>query len=134
MNDAVERARSLIGTRFRAQGRNPNFGLDCLGLALIVYGIDGGAVRRDYRLSGNHRRELMAGLSGPFRRVPRTRARPGDLMLIQIASNQCHLAVRTGDGFVHADARRGLVVETPGEPEWRIAATYRKRSRTRGKN
>jgi cell wall-associated NlpC family hydrolase len=134
MNDAVERARSLIGTRFRAQGRDPRYGLDCLGLAMIAYRIDGANVRRDYRLSGDYRRELMAGLGAAFRRVPRSRAGPGDLMLIEVAADQCHLAVRTSDGFVHADARRGLVVETPGEPEWRVAAIYRKRSRQRGKN
>ena len=46
-NDAVDRARSLIGTRFRAQGRDPQFGLDCLGLAMIAYEVGEDAVRRD---------------------------------------------------------------------------------------
>ena len=125
-NDAVDRARRLIGTRFRAQGRDPQYGLDCLGLAMIAYGVGEDDARRDYRLSGDHRRELMAGLADGFRRVKRGAARAGDMMLVEVSSRQLHLAVRTETGFVHADARRG-VVETPGEPEWPVVATYRKR-------
>ncbi|MBA2334702.1 MAG: peptidoglycan endopeptidase [Blastocatellia bacterium] len=127
-NDAVDRARSLIGTRFRAQGRDPQLGLDCLGLAMIAHCIDGAKIRRDYRLSGDHRRELMAGLASGFRRVPPSQQRAGDLMLIRVATDQYHLAVRTPAGFVHADARRG-VVETPGPPAWSVVATYRRRVR-----
>ena len=125
-NDAVDRARSLIGTRFRAQGRDPNFGLDCIGLAMIAYGIGEDQVRCDYRLSGDHRCELTAGLAGGFRRVARSSTRAGDLMLLEVALRRVHLAVRTATGFVHADVRRG-VVETPGEPEWPVVATFRKR-------
>lgn len=130
--DAVERARSLLGTRFRAQGRDPRLGLDCLGLAMIAYRIDGRVVRRDYRLGDNHKRELMAGLAGGFRRVPPSAARPGDLMLARVAASRFHLAILTDAGFVHADARRG-VVETPGAPAWPVVATYRRRVRPRGK-
>lgn len=125
-NDAVDRARGLVGTRFRAQGRDPQFGLDCLGLVLVAYGIGANAVRRDYRLSGDHRGELMAGLAGVFRRVARGALRAGDLMLVEVSMRQVHLMVRTEEGFVHADARRG-VVETPGAPEWPVVAVYRKR-------
>ena len=132
--DVVERARSLVGTRFRAQGRDPRLGLDCLGLAMIAYCIDGAKIRRDYRLSGDHRRELMVGLVGKFRRVAPSQRRAGDLMLMRVAADQYHLAIRTHAGFVHADARRG-VVETPGAPEWQVVATYRKRVRAaRGKS
>ena len=127
-DDAVKRALSLLGTRFRAQGRDPQIGLDCLGLAMFAYRIDGETIRRDYRLSGDHRRELMAGLASGFRRVPPSRERAGDLMLIKVAADQNHLAIRTPAGFVHADARRG-VVETPGAPEWPVVATYRQRVR-----
>ena len=124
-NDAVDRARSLIGTRFRAQGRDPRFGIDCLGLVIIAYAISEDDVRRDYRLSGDHRGELMAGLAAKFRRVALGAARAGHLMLHEVAPRRVHLAVRTATGIVHADARRG-VVETPGEPEWPVVATFRK--------
>ncbi len=127
-NEVVDRARSLIGTRFRAQGRDPALGLDCLGLAIAAYGADSSAIRSNYRLGGDHRRELMAGLAAGFRRIARTRARYGDLLLMRIAERQYHLAVRTDVGFVHADVRRG-VVETPGTPPWPMVAVYRKRVR-----
>ena len=131
---AVERALSLLGTRFRAQGRDPRFGLDCLGLAMIAHRIDETMVRHDYRLRGDHRRELMAGLVRGFRRVPPSQRRAGDLILIRVANDQYHLALRTPAGFVHADARRG-VVETPGAPPWPVVATYRRRVRVaRGSN
>ena len=129
-NQAVERARRLLGTRFRAQGRDPLLGLDCLGLAMIAFDIDGATIRRDYRLGGDHSRELIAGLAGQFRRVARSQQRAGDLMLIRVTAEQYHLAIRTPAGFIHADARRG-VVETPGEPHWPVKAIFRKRMRGR---
>ena len=127
-NDVVDRARSLVGTRFRAQGRDPRTGVDCLGLAMFAHRVDADDVRRDYRLSGDHRRELMERLATILRRVARTRIRSGDLMLVRITKRQFHLAVRTERGFVHADGRRG-VVEAPGMPEWPVIAAYRKRVR-----
>ncbi len=130
-NDVVDRARGLIGTRFRAQGREAELGLDCLGLTMLAYGVEANAARRDYRLSGDHKRELMAGLAVGFRRVARAQARAGDLLLIRIADRQYHLAVRTEAGFFHADVRRG-VVETPGAPPWPVIAVYRKRVRGNG--
>lgn len=127
-NEVVDRARSLIGTRFRAQGREPLSGVDCLGLAMLAYEVDAGAIRRDYRLGGDHRRELMEGLAHGFRRVAKSRTLAGDLMLLQISNDQFHLAIGTGAGFVHADARRE-VVETPGLPAWPVVAVFRKRVR-----
>jgi cell wall-associated NlpC family hydrolase len=78
--DYLARARALVGCRFRAQGRNPELGLDCVGLALTVYEI-ADAFRRDYRLRGDHQEELKAALSADFRRVPAPQQRPGDLLL-----------------------------------------------------
>jgi lipoprotein Spr len=46
---------------------------------------------------------------------------------MEVAREQLHLAVRTDIGFVHAHARIGRVVETPGLPEWPLLAVYRKR-------
>ena len=128
-NAAVDQARRLIGIRFRAQGRDPVLGLDCLGLAIAAYRIEDSGIRRDYRLSGHHRAELVAGLSRYFRRIARSRRRPGDLMLIFIGERHWHLGIVTETGFIHADTRRGRVVETPGEPPWRIAALFRMRVR-----
>lgn len=129
--DHAERARQLVGTRFRPQGRSSELGLDCIGLVMAVFAIPPALVRRDYRLRGDHRHEIMTGLAPWFRRVPRPRRRPGDVLLFQVASSQMHLAVQTGDGMVHADALRGKVVESGAIPLWPLVAVFRLRARPR---
>lgn len=130
--EAVALARSLVGSRFRPQGRNPQAGLDCVGLVLAVYGIAAGPVRRDYRLRGDHRHEIERELALHFTRR-RIACAPGDLMLCAVAADQFHLAIECGGSFVHADAGLGRVVETPGAPTWPVVATYRRRRRPAGK-
>lgn len=130
--DHAERARTLVGARFRPQGRDPELGLDCIGLILCVFGLPADGVRRDYRLRGEHRREIVRGLSGPFRRVAAKIRRPGDVLLLEVARDQSHLGILTANGFVHADARLGSVVETPGSPPWPIVAVFRRRLRGQG--
>lgn len=125
----AERARMLVGTRFRAQGRDRTTGLDCAGLAITAFGLPPGQYRRDYRLRGEHRRELESALMRDFRRVARTKRKAGDVLLLGVAADQLHLAIKTCAGFVHADAKLGRVVETPGEPKWATLAVYRRRSR-----
>jgi cell wall-associated NlpC family hydrolase len=124
--DFAGRARALVGTPFRLQGRGTG-GLDCVGLALDVFGIPG--ARRNYRMRGNHAGEVCGFLGRDFRRVPPSRLRPGDLILMQVADDQLHIAVRTEAGFVHAHAGLRRVVETPGLPQWPLLGIYRRRRR-----
>lgn len=132
--DYARRARALAGTRFRPQGRAPELGLDCIGLILSVFELPTEKVRRDYRLRGDHRREMLSALAKYFRRVPPRQRQIGDVLLLQVAPEQLHLAILTDSGFVHADARCGKVVETPGLPPWPLAAAFRRRVRSRGSN
>jgi hypothetical protein len=124
--DYGERARALVATPFRLQGRGTG-GLDCIGVALTTFDLPSGGTRRDYRLRGRYEGELREVLSMHFRRVPRTQLRSGDLLLMRVASDQLHLGVRTAAGFVHAHAGLRRVVETPGLPEWPVLGVYRKR-------
>lgn len=126
--DYAERARALVGTRFRPQGRCEH-GLDCVGVVLATFQIDGRAVRANYSLRGEHRREVEGGLREHFRRVPVRRSRPGDVLVMSAGSQQIHLGIRTTVGFVHAHAGIRRVVETPGMPEWPVVAAYRRRAR-----
>ena len=66
--DYEARALALVGTRFRPQGRSAD-ALDCLGLMLKVYAIPGSDVRQDYRLRGDHGREIADGVKSYFRGV-----------------------------------------------------------------
>ena len=128
-DDFVDRARALVGTRFRPQGRTVEAGLDCVGLALAVFAIPAELVRRDYSLRGDHGPELKAQILRFFRRVAANARTPGDLVLSELTSDQLHLSICTGAGFVHADARLRRVVETPGQPTWPCAGVYRRRIR-----
>jgi CHASE3 domain sensor protein len=124
--DYAERAKALVGTRFRPQGRSA-LGLDCVGLVLTALDIPAAEVRRNYSLRGDHRAELEEALDRFLGRVGDAAAQPGDVMLLQAGTDQLHLAVRTTAGFVHAHAGIGRVVETPGQPQWPILGNYRKR-------
>ena len=126
--DFAERARALVGTPFRLQGRGAG-GLDCVGVAIATYGLPVEKVRCNYRLRGDHAGEIVDFLSEDFRRVPSARLRPGDLILMRVSDDQLHLGVRTDAGLVHAHAGLRRVVETPGLPEWPMLGAYRKRRR-----
>ena len=122
-NDAVaERARALIGTRFRPQGRGPD-GLDCVGLAAAALGL--GATRRDYLLRGGDLAALEAGLAEAGLR-PVDEKIAGDVIVLRSGPGQLHLGVWTGEGLVHADAGLRRVVERPGAPQWPIVSIWRK--------
>ena len=123
------RALALVGVPFRAQGRTPAQGLDCIGLCLTAYRLPPTMVRDDYRLRGDHRAEIEAAIHFRFRKVNSESERPGDLLLMLPSVDQTHLGIRTPLGFVHADARLRRVVETPGRPGWPVAGVYRLRGR-----
>ncbi|MBW6528767.1 peptidoglycan endopeptidase [Sphingomonas sp. RHCKR7] len=116
-------ARALVGVRFRAQGRDPSLGLDCVGVVAVALARAGAEVTlpRDYRL----RRGTLPSLALP----PGLRAcdgeRPGDVLLLRVSPAQLHLAVRGERGVIHADAVAGRVVERPGEAPWPLVAAWR---------
>jgi hypothetical protein len=122
----VESARAMIGTPFRPQGRSVELGVDCLGLVAIVYRLPFDQIPTGYRLRGDHGRALIAGLRTFFR--PVRKVTRGDLLLLVAGHEQMHLAVKTDLGFIHADARRG-VIERPGDPPWPSLASFRRRAR-----
>jgi lipoprotein Spr len=118
----VDAARGCIGARFRPQGRDPAHGLDCVGLAGIAFGR--GDLPRNYALWGGDARRIAALVeSFGLRRVDD--AASGDLVMLRTGPKQFHLAVMTGSGFVHADARLRRVVETPGRPPWPVIGIWR---------
>lgn len=122
----ADRAQALVGTRFRPQGRSET-GLDCIGLVITAFDLPADAARRDYRLRGAHRQEIEQGLGRYFKRIQKAQSRAGDVLLMSVARDQLHLGIRTLTGLVHADARIGRVVETPGSPPWPVVGTYRRR-------
>lgn len=122
----VAAARGAVGARFRAQGRDPAWGLDCLGLAALALRAGGfaGDVPSAYAMRGGDAARIGALID----RAGLTRvavARAGDLMLFETGPAQFHLGIAVPDGLVHADAMLRRVVERPGTPPWPIAGMWR---------
>ncbi|MCY7398300.1 MAG: hypothetical protein LH466_05620, partial [Sphingomonas bacterium] len=93
------------------------------------YAIKAAKVSDNYRLSGAHRGAILAFAKARFRRVPRTRRRVGDLLLLRPGAAHWHLGIWTGDGLIHADIVSRRIVERPGPPDWPVAAVLRPRAR-----
>jgi len=126
---AVAAACALIGARFVPQGRDAARGVDCIGLVIHTYDLPVTDVSDDYRMSGDHRSAIVTELSSRFRRVSRQRLLPADLLLCRPGERQFHLMIWSGESVIHADARRQMVVERPGAPEWPVVAAFRARVR-----
>lgn len=120
------RARALVGTRFRPQGRRLEQGLDCVGLAGLAAGIPASELPTGYRLRSEAGAMLgEADRRGEAARIDVTEAGSGDILLVQAGPGQHHLLVLVEGGFVHADAGLGRVVERPGAVPWPSLAAWR---------
>ncbi len=124
----VSAARRLIGVRFRPQGRDPDYGLDCVGVVLAALAGAGKPVRapQPYALRGGNPQHVADALrSAGLTQIGDGEGRAGDILLMQAGPMQLHLGIRTSDGIVHADAGLRRVVEAPGAPRWPIMGTWR---------
>lgn len=124
--DVAARARSLVGARFRPQGRDPAIGLDCVGAAVAAAGVEAARVRRDYAMRGHALAEIEHDLCDlGWRPVAGGAAEPGDVIVCAAGPAQFHILVSTGDAFVHADARLRMVVERPLPAPWPVVGVWR---------
>ena len=125
---AVAAGRGVVGVRFRLHGRDPAFGLDCVGVAGVAMRAAGfsGDIPGGYALRGGDAATVAARLdaSGLERGYAPL---PGDLALFETGPAQFHLAVLVEGGIVHADAMLRRVVERPGTPPWPIIGLWRTR-------
>jgi cell wall-associated NlpC family hydrolase len=124
----AEAGRALVGVRFRPQGRDPAFGLDCVGFAAAA--LEGAGIRvpvpPSYAQRGGDRAGVAAQVDAVgLCRIDPASAAEGDLLLMETGPAQYHLAVRTHAGFVHADAGLRRVVEVPGLPRWPLICAWR---------
>jgi cell wall-associated NlpC family hydrolase len=121
-DEIVARARALIGTRFRPQGRTAAEGLDCIGLVALAVGARN--VPRDYTLRGGSLARLEGGLKsaglGPVKEMV-----AGDILVLAPGPGQLHLGILTGTGLVHGDAGLRRVVERPLPLPWPILGIWR---------
>jgi cell wall-associated NlpC family hydrolase len=121
-------AESLIGTRFRLHGRDPESGLDCIGLVAASLAAIGrtpnapqGYALRNLSIEHWLDHAARSGLvrtKGPFMR--------GDVLLVQPSAVQHHLLIAsTASEVIHAHAGLRRVVREPLTPDATIAAQWR---------
>lgn len=121
----VRRARSVLGTRFRPQGRCPREGLDCIGLAAFAAGVPRDALPADYVLRGGDAGRIGEELARCGFVPVAGGARPGDIGVYAPGPAQLHLAVLTGATLIHADAALRRIVERPLPAPWPPVGLWR---------
>jgi NlpC/P60 family putative phage cell wall peptidase len=124
----IAAARRCLGTPFHHQGRQPKFGIDCIGLIVVALRATGKAVEdySDYnrRPDGksivealeNHGAQMAGAIEA------------GDVLLFRYDNQPQHVALATGkDRMIHAFAVAGEVVETIIGDYWqrRLVGVYR---------
>jgi cell wall-associated NlpC family hydrolase len=124
-------AESFVGTPFRFRGREPQTGLDCVGLVAAALAKLGLPVRPLPAYSirqQNFAAQLGCAAGAGFDDVTDTLA-PGDLLLVWPGPAQVHLGVvSSAGGLVHAHAGLGKVVVTPAPLPWPIERHWRLRT------
>lgn len=118
-------ARALLGTRFRLHGREPESGLDCVGLICVAFAHAGTVISAPsgYRLTSGRQGDFdhAAQAAGLVRAID---PEPGDAILCRIGARQWHLGIRSEIGLIHADAWLGRVVERPGAMPWPVISCW----------
>lgn len=119
----MARALACVGVRFRRQGRDPAYGLDCVGLIAWAGRVPRDRVPARYAMRGGTADGVAALMDAAgLRRIARPVA--GDVVLAEAGPGQFHLVLLTGDGFVHADAGIGRVVAVPGAVPWPVVGGW----------
>ncbi|MXO65502.1 peptidoglycan endopeptidase [Altericroceibacterium endophyticum] len=117
----AQAARSALGSPFRLHGRDPQIGLDCLGLVLFALRStrDDTPTLPDYRLRQSDVTPWLAVAeqAGLHRATGVQRA--GEIWLTRSHLLQLHLLIAAGPhSFIHAHAGVGRVVESPAPLPW----------------
>lgn len=125
----VERARSFVGVPFLHQGRDPEIGLDCLGLVLAM--MHGCRYRLDFHYdtypAQPHKHTLYRHLKAETVEIDAADILPADLLLLRYDRHPQHVAVVSSfepyfkQGIIHSynDTSIQKVVEHTLDHMWR---------------
>lgn len=99
----MDAALAMVGTRFRHQGRQPRFWLDCAGLVVCAYRKAGIELpdRVDYDEDNPPYRDM---LSRARRALGPSRAdrRDGDVLVFRVGDRAKHMGIFFAGGIIHA--------------------------------
>jgi hypothetical protein len=122
------RAMALVGSPFRLHGRNPETGIDCVGVVAASLSdiLHSRTIPSDYVLRGSYGGRVSAFLDAvSFGLVKDTPPEPGDILMISTAPRQIHLAVVVPQGAVHAHAGLRRVVLAALPLPWPLVGHWR---------
>ncbi len=114
-------ARSCVGSPFRHQGRNPAFGLDCVGLIVYVAKSVGLAAfdHLDYKRIPVREAISSHAHSAGFIQRSKSDMQPGNIIILKFGKYLEHAAILSDRGIIHACEKYGRVVEHGLNDEWR---------------
>jgi cell wall-associated NlpC family hydrolase len=121
-------ASSLIGVRFQLGGRDPQAGLDCVGVILTALAATGRTAPPlpVYTMRRTQLTPFDRLAAGQALRDTARRSEAGDVLVFRTGPAQWHAAIALHDGrIVHAHAALRRVVCSPVPPDWTIARHWR---------
>ena len=116
----VNEARTWLAVPWRHQGRDREFGVDCVGLVLCVawaLGLaEGDHTGYKQGVYGRKFRERLAAAG--LRHKPLDAVRYGDVVVLSEERYPCHMGILARGTLIHAHIRYRAVVEEPYAGEW----------------
>lgn len=119
--DAMAAAAELIGLQFVELGRDPSVGLDCWGVACVLYERLCGVTLPEVAYGCTKPEEASEALTeGVTRWAQADAPEPLDVAIFNVMGLPCHVGVMLdGDRFIHAEPRAGVVLERISSALWR---------------
>jgi len=121
-------SQQFIGCPYKFQGRDPELGLDCVGLVISSLQAIGRPTNAPtgYRLRNATIAPFMKFASANGLSRVKGALMPGDIILATPGPGQSHLLIASSvAGFVHAHAGLRRIVHMPGKLPWKALETWR---------
>jgi cell wall-associated NlpC family hydrolase len=124
----AQRADELVGCPFKLHGRNPDVGIDCVGVVAAALAKHCGTlvIPHDYAMRGDYMERISSIFDRDcFGSIVGGTVQSGDVILCRPACGQLHFAVIATGGAVHAHAGLRRVVLTPLPLPWPVVGHWR---------
>jgi len=118
----------LVGAPFRLHGRDPQLGVDCVGVLVIALAAVGRTPRLplDYTLRRTSISDFVAAAAEAGLVPADDILAPGDILVAKPGTAQFHAGVcGFGDSIIHAHAGVGRVVLSPAPLPWPLEHHWR---------
>jgi len=121
-DEFIAAARTMLGVRWKHQGRHPQFGVDCAGFAVCAARMCGhGTIDRTDYARAPSASDFVEQLKKNGDMIRIGDEQPGDVMIFEFGGNPQHLGILTAVDppmMIHAFATARKVVEHRMDDEW----------------